>query len=79
MVETAELEQGTVIAQLTLPLRSTELSTVLASSLIWACQENQAAPVPHEADAYFRGEKFAGTRILLYWLTIIACALGRNA
>jgi len=37
------------------------------------------APVPHEADAYFRGEKFAGTRILLYWLTIIACALGRNA
>ena len=37
------------------------------------------APVPHEADAYFSGEKFAGTRILLYWLTIIACALGRNA
>ena len=37
------------------------------------------APVPLEADAYFRGEKFAGTRILLYWLTIMACALGRNA
>jgi hypothetical protein len=29
--------------------------------------------------SYFRGEKLAGTRILLYWLTIIAWALGRNA
>ncbi len=28
---------------------------------------------------YFKGEKLAGTRILLYWLTIIAWALGRNA
>jgi very-short-patch-repair endonuclease len=28
---------------------------------------------------YLRGEKLAGTRILLYWLTIIACAFGRNA
>jgi hypothetical protein len=46
--------------------------------LTGACQE-QAAPVPHATDAYFRGEKLAGTRILLYWLTIIAWALGRNA
>jgi hypothetical protein len=47
--------------------------------MTWACQDDQAALVTHEADAYFRGEKFAGTRILLYWLTIIASALGRNA
>jgi hypothetical protein len=51
----------------------------LTSSLTGACQGRLRAPVPLEADAYFRGEKFAGTRILLYWLTIIACALGRNA
>jgi hypothetical protein len=36
-------------------------------------------PGPARCRCYFRGEKFAGTRILLYWLTIIACALGRNA
>ncbi len=36
-------------------------------------------PARYEIDAYFRGEKLAGTRILLYWLTIIACAFGRNA
>jgi hypothetical protein len=29
-------------------------------------------PIRYETDAYFRGEKLAGTRILLYWLTIIA-------
>jgi hypothetical protein len=28
---------------------------------------------------YFSGENLAGMRILLYWLTIIACAFGRNA
>jgi hypothetical protein len=45
----------------------------------WGMPGRPRAPVLREADAYFRGEKFAGTRILLYWLTIIACALGRNA
>ena len=67
------------MAQLTLRIKIDGTSRMLTSSLTGACQENQAAPVPLEADAYFRGEKFAGTRILLYWLTIMACALGRNA
>ena len=51
-----------------------------ASSLMGHTRESQVAPILRAADdAYFSGEKFAGTRILLYWLTIIACALGRNA
>jgi hypothetical protein len=29
--------------------------------------------------AHFKGEKLAGVRILLYWLTTIAWAFGRNA
>ena len=68
-----------VTLRLTLLLNIDGTATMLTSSLTGACQENQAAPVPHEADAYFSGEKLAETRILLYWLTIIACALGLNA
>ena len=38
-----------------------------------------ATPRRYLLNLYFKGEKFAGTRILLYWLTIMACAFGRNA
>jgi hypothetical protein len=35
-------------------------------------------PVPGRS-GYFKGEKLAGVRILLYWLTTMAWALGRKA
>jgi hypothetical protein len=38
-----------------------------------------ATPRLYLLNLYFKGEKFAGIRILLYWLTIMAWAFGRNA
>ena len=54
-------------------------SALIAVSVAFVMGRNKRPALTTSSGTYFKGEKLAGVRILLYWLTIIAWALGRNA